>query len=314
MQNPYPQYVKDDYLISPINGHMCKRLLKNNISKFGFNSIEELHKQYPEFPTRAWKAHVENKNRWSLFSSTANSTSTKNSRDMYLANPTKCRHCYSIVPYEKRKNVFCSSVCSATYNNLQRTPYQLETIRNKKRKYHSSKQTMIDIVCVSCDIETTVSKSRKEKNLCECCSSIYSTPTKTINKVAVRHCVVCNRKELSIGRFQSDTCYACGPLLTYRGKCNFTHDLRLYPEEYNLELLSEYGMFHPIKNPKGVSRDHKLSVADGRELNVHPSIMKHPANCEVMFQSDNTRKKDISSITLDELLVLIKAWDKKYPK
>lgn len=72
-------------------------------------------------------------------------------------------------------------------------------------------------------------------------------------------------------------------------------------------------MFHPKKNPKGVSRDHLYSVYDGYTNKVDPGIMKHPANCQLILQCDNTRKNSNSSITLDELLVRIHDWNKRYP-
>ena len=39
---------------------------------------------------------------------------------IYLSNPAHCMQCNSIIDYVKRKNKFCSSSCSATYNNTGR--------------------------------------------------------------------------------------------------------------------------------------------------------------------------------------------------
>ena len=46
------QYIKYDYLISPINGHKSKNLVSNKgtIKKFGFKDIAELHDKFPGFP------------------------------------------------------------------------------------------------------------------------------------------------------------------------------------------------------------------------------------------------------------------------
>ena len=38
----------------------------------------------------------------------------------YYKNPTKCKHCEKVLPYEKKNSKFCSSHCSATYNNAHR--------------------------------------------------------------------------------------------------------------------------------------------------------------------------------------------------
>ncbi len=39
---------------------------------------------------------------------------------LYDANPTRCKHCNSALPYVKRWNEFCSKSCSASFNNQQR--------------------------------------------------------------------------------------------------------------------------------------------------------------------------------------------------
>lgn len=46
---------------------------------------------------------------------------------LYEANPSFCTHCSSRLPQEKKNNKFCSSSCSATFNNtgrikVERTP------------------------------------------------------------------------------------------------------------------------------------------------------------------------------------------------
>jgi hypothetical protein len=38
----------------------------------------------------------------------------------YLKNPTKCKFCKSILPYEKRSNKFCNTSCAASFNNKLR--------------------------------------------------------------------------------------------------------------------------------------------------------------------------------------------------
>jgi len=35
----------------------------------------------------------------------------------YNENPKHCKQCNIVLPYEKRKNIFCNKSCSATYNN-----------------------------------------------------------------------------------------------------------------------------------------------------------------------------------------------------
>lgn len=40
------------------------------------------------------------------------------SREEYYKNPKRCKHCGKILPYEQRRNDFCSHSCSASYNNV----------------------------------------------------------------------------------------------------------------------------------------------------------------------------------------------------
>ena len=128
-----------------------------------------------------------------------------------------------------------------------------------------------------------------------------------------RTCVCCNRVETTKGRFQSDKCSFCNDSLTYRGQCEFKFNLKDYPSEFDFRLLNEHGMFSPRNNPKGVSRDHMLSVRYGKDNKIDPKIISHPANCRLMLQGDNTRKQSESSITLNELMIRIAEWDSKYP-
>lgn len=51
----------------------------------------------------------------------------------YNENPSKCTYCDSALSYDKRKNKFCGSSCSATYNNTGRVASQ-----EKKEKISKS--------------------------------------------------------------------------------------------------------------------------------------------------------------------------------
>lgn len=185
-----------------------------------------------------------------------------------------CLECHEIL--SNVENKFCSKSCSAKYSN-----------RNRVSNRYIQK---------------------------------YSIPIKTkapyisTAKLKKRTCISCGKTdELLHGRFQSEYCKYCNPSLTYRDSCNFTFDLRKYPNEFDLELLSKYGMFHPKTNRTGVSRDHKISISFGKNNRIPPEIMKHPANCTLMLHSNNKAKQHYSSITLEELLEAIKQWDLKYP-
>lgn len=67
-------------------------------------------------------------------------------RDRYAKDPKVCPCCKEHIIYEKRYNKFCSSSCSATYNNIARGKYSVpclncnkKTVNIKGRKYCSHK-------------------------------------------------------------------------------------------------------------------------------------------------------------------------------
>ncbi len=96
----------------------------------------------------------------------------------------------------------------------------------------------------------------------------------------------------------------------YEIKCQFTFNLNKYPEEFDLNKIKN--MFHPIKNKIGYTRDHLLSIYDGFNLKINPKIIKHPANCNLILHSENSRKNKNSDIIEEELDLRIKKWEKKY--
>ena len=102
----------------------------------------------------------------------------------------------------------------------------------------------------------------------------------------------------------------------YRRACSFDFSLNEYPEEFDFKLIESYGWYAPSTSKKpninGVSRDHMLSVRYGFDHNIDPKIIKHPANCKLLTQHENAMKHSDCSITLEELLERIAAWDKKY--
>ena len=51
----------------------------------------------------------------------------KQDKGHYDANPKKCKCCGSVIPYEHRRNIFCSERCSAAYNNIKRGKRSPET-------------------------------------------------------------------------------------------------------------------------------------------------------------------------------------------
>lgn len=196
--------------------------------------------------------------------------------------PKKLKKCHNDgCDNHTSNNKFCSKKCSAIVSNLSRT---------------------------------NESRLKQAKTLMDNKKKLGSTPKQKVPKpLKIRHCAVCGRIDETRGHFQSDTCSFCSKSLTYRGQCEFKFNLKNYPNEFDFQLLTEHGMFNPKNNPKGVSRDHMLSVQYGKDNRIDPKIISHPANCKLMLQGDNTRKQGNSCITYDELIDRITEWDLKYP-
>ena len=102
----------------------------------------------------------------------------------------------------------------------------------------------------------------------------------------------------------------------YQIQCAFTFALKDYPDEFDFGLIEKYGWYSPKNSNKpnlaGVSRDHMVSIKWGWENKVDPKIISHPANCKLVLQPKNASKHTDCSITYEELLERIEAWNKKY--
>ena len=193
----------------------------------------------------------------------------------HLAPTNLCTYCNGAC-----KDKFCSKSCSAKYNNTQRS---VETI-NKIKSTWEYKRFL---------------KPKAAK-------------VKKVRKPKLRTCISCGRIDETFGHFQSERCMFCNDSFTYRESCKFTFNIKQYPNEFNLTLISKFGMFNPVTNQQGVSKDHMLSVSYGKLNKIDPKIISHPANCKLMTQAENKAKQHYSSITLEELLERIIMWDAKY--
>ena len=138
------------------------------------------------------------------------------------------------------------------------------------------------------------------------------------------HCIQCN-KILSFGKrnwkFCSISCKRkydrknLNEYQKYYKECQFNFNLSDYPNEFDFNLIKEYGWYQAKNhgdNLNGVSRDHMISVKFGYENNISPEIIKHPANCQLMQHNENVSKWKSCSITLEELNNRIIEWNFKY--
>lgn len=96
---------------------------------------------------------------------------------------------------------------------------------------------------------------------------------------------------------------------------NFNFHIFSYPDLFDLDMVRKYGFYHSgnikgkKKNLKGLSRDHKVSVADARKYGYDPYYISHVMNCQLLTHSENVRKGTSSSISYEELVRLVDEFD-----
>ena len=186
----------------------------------------------------------------------------------------------------KKVKRFCSVSCA----NSRERPQELRTLLRKK---------------VAESLGKNESELKTQKRICPVCGKEFIGINNTCSKS-------CGRKLHEQNRPQKDL----SDYYNYRKECEFSFNLSDFSDEFDFNLIEENGWYSPANsnNPNlfGVSRDHMLSVKYGWENNIDPKIIKHPANCKLVLQSDNVSKGTDCSITYEELLARIERWNKKY--
>jgi len=86
---------------------------------------------------------------------------------------------------------------------------------------------------------------------------------------------------------------------------------KLYEDAVDRITRESWIYYQDIINPGGLIRgkefelDHKFSKAEGFKNNIPPEFIGHPANLEMINRSENRKKYNTSSITINELHQLI---------
>jgi predicted nucleic acid-binding Zn-ribbon protein len=187
---------------------------------------------------------------------------------------------------------FCSSSCANTKKHSidTKNKIRLGVIQNIK-KQPGKENFILEIdknkICKNCG---NIFHTKKKKSLfcCKSCSMSYRYRD--------------NRNKMSDKK-------------KYKLDCEFKFNLSDYPEEFNFELIKTYGWYKAKNhgnNLDGISRDHIYSIEEGFKNKIDPKIISHPANCKLIKQKENSKKHSKSSITIEELLIKIEMWNKKY--
>ena len=158
--------------------------------------------------------------------------------------------------------------------------------------------------CANCSIKFLIPNAQyKTKKFCtKSCAAVFNNkirPISSRNKQSetLKKTLSKNNNGISLTK------------IIYKNRCRFTFNPYQVKNVTGYNLLLEHGIWHPLNNPLGVSRDHIISQEYGWRNNIDPKIISHPANCQWLHQIDNARKKSDSWITLELLLGRIHIWD-----
>lgn len=216
--------------------------------------------------------------------------------------------------------VTCTAICEHCHQQFNKMIKQIDLDKNRLPRFCSRS-------CANSRVHTKETKEKIRNSLLN---------VKYVNgqrmPIPVKLCKECGKPlDLSKGIHRRYCSIECkrnhlnhiitdefrGTYTQYRRACSFKFNLADYPNEFDFNLINQYGWYSPKNkkdNPNGVTRDHMYSVREGLANNVSPWLLAHPANCKLMLHLDNLAKWKKSSITLDELKERIRVWESKYGK
>jgi hypothetical protein len=253
-----------------------------------------------------------------------------------------CKHCNQLFPNEEGK-VFSNHVrwCQNNLSNGDKGSSKLSMKGRERFDKLLGPMKEFDVLCKRCQKKYTVREREKrhpEKLEYFCSRSCaYARGPRTDDfkeKVRLKltipkvetECKFCG-KAFKVSKSKFETAKTCSrscatkyryrdsdteSLSHYRQLCAFRFSIQDFPEEFDFTLVEQYGWYaakNRGNNLGGVSRDHTVSVRYGYENGVDPSIISHPANCQLMIHNKNVSKGSECGMTLEELKSKIRDWD-----
>lgn len=259
-----------------------------------------------------------------------------------------CKHCKSLFSNEEGK-VFANHVrwCDSNTSNGDKGISKREKTRLEKLIFEAGEIKEFSATCQKCRCSFPVKEREKrhpERSIYFCSRSCANSrgprsedfkekvssklSGRIISERITKTCEECGKDfEITISNEQQKSCSPeCRKnlryktvdkegLAYYRRLCSFKFNLSDYPDEFDFALVERHGWYaakNRGNNLNGVSRDHMVSVSYGHKNGIDPSIISHPANCRLLVHNDNVSKREKCSCTLEDLLIRIQEWNKKY--
>lgn len=218
-------------------------------------------------------------------------------RAQYQACPQLCRHCSAPLSYEDAaiaKKQFCNSSCAAAGNNALRGGHSPETrakIAESTRQAHRAKPQKPPAT-------PKAFLRRVEGPFC---------------KLITCRCAHCDKA--FVARQARKYCDEHANLYGREGRYQFAFAFNPfdYPDIFSTEdlrAIQAKGFWNPA-NPNGLTRDHKVSVNSAIREGLDAFYIRHPLNCELLPWLENNRKKTANSITYEELMAQVDAYEAK---
>lgn len=231
----------------------------------------------------------------------------------YLSAQLLCRHCQVALPYEKRKNSFCSKACAASFNNAKRPAGHASRVQQAESLSEKRKATPCPKKAKDNSPSPLAPQTRGRPRL-----KAPFKPEGPHTRIYLRTCPYSGQLFYTANKAQRHSSQHLELMSAYKVACRFTFSLRRVPKLFieAADLVETLGWYSPANspapNPTGVSRDHLFSIHDGFRLGVPPAILRHPANCQLVPHVENQKKHHHSAISLSELLTRIAAHEQAY--
>lgn len=228
----------------------------------------------------------------------------KNYHEKQILN---CKNC-NVKFFKNNSTSFCCSSCAASFNN-----------KNRKQKLGGKKKA----TCVSCGIDLIVSnRSNLKRTRCSKCKKIHIKKYKDsinpliINGVKYNKCHHCDKLFERVGNRVKKFCddhkdkYTAGARKGYI----FSFDYEKYPDLFDIDTIKNIGFFSTSESPRDYNKlvkDHKISVHDAIKYGYDSYYISHPMNCDFISARNNNEKHKNSSLSYEELVLLVDEYDKK---
>lgn len=229
----------------------------------------------------------------------------------------ECANCGSI--FEKRVTStkrFCSIKCGASgiHNSNYNNRWTDEQKANQSIIIRSKIDDVYREACASANSGVKFDQDRINRMHANRSSESYSHKHTAESKRLISIKSSAKYTDEYLDRFRS-TMYDLGHWIDPKDKS----DYEIYFSEadwvkpmWDLFENVNGNIFNSFSNPNGLVRDHILSRKDGFELGIWPEILRHPCNCQLLTNSQNSSKRRNSWLTFNELSDKILSYSKEW--